>query len=261
MDGALVGMESITINGNGTLFIKVKAKNSGDLGSYAFEMDITKSMNKDNYETNDIQSNSSNLFASFINNNAIVSTQNASIHNPTDVDYYKIDLPSGYSYTIDHFISDLVSSNDGKSYTIDGKFAISTNGTQWSTYYENVFDGLKISADKPMTLFVKVLPSKINTIGTYRYSANVMRSALTNIQDNDNQSYSITNHSNGFSLHLGTNKTIQSVSVYSNDGKLYLESFDIENGYSVNNLPSGIYHVYIRTTNGNQSVEKIMSIQ
>jgi hypothetical protein len=29
----------------------------------------------------------------------------------------------------------------------------------------------------------------------------------------------------------------------------------------VNNLPSGIYHVYIRTKNGNQSVEKIISIQ
>jgi hypothetical protein len=35
------------------------------------------------------------------------------------------------------------------------------------------------------------------------------------------------------------------VSVYSNDGKLYLESLDIENGYSVNNLPSGIYNVVV----------------
>jgi hypothetical protein len=261
MDGALVGMESITINGNGTLFIKVKAKNSGDLGSYAFEMDITKSMNKDNYETNDVQSNSSILFTSFMNNNAIVTTQSASIHTPTDADYYKIDLPSGYSYSIDHFMSDLVASNDGKSYTVDAKFAISTNGTQWTNYYENAYNGLKITADKPTTVYIKVLPSKINTIGTYRYSANIARSVLTDIDEDDNLAYTIKKLGNGFTVNSKANKAIESISVYSNDGKLYSESFDIQNGFSVYDLPSGLYHVYIRTRDGNQSLEKIISIQ
>jgi hypothetical protein len=260
MDGALMGMETITLNANGTLFIKVKAKNSGDLGSYAFEMDITKSMSKDNYETNDIQSNSSILFASFMNNNAIVTTQNATIHNPNDIDYYRIDLPSGYSYTIDHFMSDMVSSNDGKSYTIDAKFAFSTNGIQWSNYHENAYNGLKIIGDKPTTVYIKVLPSKINTIGTYRYSANIARSVLTNIQEED-LAYTIKHLKNGFTVSSTTNKPIESISVYSNDGKLYTESYDIQNGFSVYDLPSGMYHVYIRTKDGQYSVEKVLSIQ
>ena len=261
MDGALLGMETITINGNGTLFVKVKAKNSGELGSYAFEMDITKSMNKDNYETNDMQSNSSILFASFMNNNAIVTTQSASIHTPTDADYYKIDLPSGYSYTIDHFMSDLVASNDGKSYTVDAKFAISTNGTQWTSYYENAYNGLKITGDKPTTVYIKVLPSKINTIGTYRYSANITRSVLTDIDEDDNLTYTIKKLGNGFTVNYKANKAIESISVYSNDGKLYSESFDIQNGFSVYDLPSGLYHVYIRTRDGQYAVEKFMSVQ
>jgi hypothetical protein len=261
MDGALVGMESITMNGNGTLFIKVKAKNSGDLGSYAFEMDIAKSMSKDNYETNDMQSNSSILFASFMNNNAIVTTQSASIHTPTDADYYKIDFPSGYSYSIDNFMSDLVASNDGKSYTVDAKFAISTNGTQWTSYYENAYNGLKITADKPTTVYIKVLPSKINTIGTYRYSANITRSVLTDIDEDDNLTYTIKKLGNGFTVNSKANKAIESISVYSNDGKLYSESFDIQNGFSVYDLPSGLYHVYIRTRDGQYAVEKFMSVQ
>lgn len=261
MDGAFQGNGTITLNENGTLYIRVKSKTPGEMGSYAVEMDVTKTMVKDNYESNDNLLSSSLIYASFLNNNAVVTTQNASLHNTTDVDFYRIDLPGGHSYTIDNFISDLVSSNDGKSYTIDAKFAISTNGTQWSSYYENVFNGFKINADKPMSIYIKVLPSKINTIGTYRYSANILRGTLTTIADEGTPSYTITKYSNGFTLYNTFNSSVESIAIYTNDGKLYLESRNIDNEYSVSGLPSGLFLLYIRKNDGSISLERLSSVR
>jgi hypothetical protein len=258
MDGALIGTSSISLNGNSTLFMRVKPKNTGDLGSYALEMDITKSMQKDNYESNDQVSTSTTLYASFISNNAIVSTQNSSIHNSTDVDHYKIDLPAGYTYTIDNFLSDIISSNDGKSYSIDAKFAVSTNGTQWSTYYENINNGLQIVADAPKTVYIKVLPSKINTIGSYKYNANILRNVISNVDAEISVRHDIIQHSGGFTLASGLNSTIESISIYSNLGKLYLSSSDVETEFKVNNLPTGLYHLYIIHKDGSYSIENIL---
>lgn len=260
MDGALIGTGSINMNGNSALFIRVKAKNTGDIGSYALEMDITKSMQKDNYETNDQVSSSTTLYASFISNNAIVSTQNTSIHNPTDIDHYKIDLPAGYTYTIDNFLSDIISSNDGKTYSIDAKFAVSTNGTQWSPYYENINNGLQIVADAPKTVYVKVLPSKINTIGTYRYSGTITRKIISSVADESFSPYLLINEQNGFLLRNTDNSIIHTVSIYSADGKLYQENTNVGNELRINGLPSGIYHVYIKTNYG-IAIEKVMSVQ
>lgn len=260
MDGALIGTGSISMNGNSALFIRVKAKNTGDIGSYALEMDITKSMQKDNYETNDQVSSSTTLYTSFISNNAIVSTQNTSIHNPTDIDHYKIDLPAGYTYTIDNFLSDIISSNDGKSYSIDAKFAVSTNGTQWSPYYENINNGLQIVADAPKTVYVKVLPSKINTIGTYRYSGTITRKIISSVADESFAPYLLINEQNGFLLRNTDNSIIHTVLIYSADGKLHQENTNVGNELRINGLPSGVYHVYIKTNYG-IAIEKVVSVQ
>jgi len=260
MDGALIGTGSISMNGNSALFIRVKAKNTGDIGSYALEMDITKSMQKDNYETNDQVSSSTTLYASFISNNAIVSTQNTSIHNPTDIDHYKIDLPAGYTYTINNFLSDIISSNDGKTYSIDAKFAVSTNGTQWSPYYENINNGLQIVADAPKTVYVKVLPSKINTIGTYRYSGTITRKIISSVADESFAPYLLINEQNGFLLRNTDNSIIHTVLIYSADGKLHQENTNVGNELRINGLPSGVYHVYIKTNYG-IAIEKVVSVQ
>lgn len=260
MDGALIGTSSISLNGNSTLFMRVKPKNTSELGSYALEMDITKSMLKDNYEINDQVSTSTTLYASFISNNAIVSTQNSSIHNPTDVDHYKIDLPAGYMYTIDNFLSDIISSNDGKSYSIDAKFAVSTNGTQWSSYYENINNGLQIVADVPKTVYIKVLPSKINTIGTYRYSGTISRKIISNVEEESFSPYLLMNERDGFTLRNANNSIIHSVSMYSADGKLYQEYTNVGNELRFTGLPSGVYHIYIKTNYG-IAIEKIISVQ
>lgn len=260
MDGALIGTGSINMNGNTTLFIRVKAKIGGEIGSYALEMEISKSMIKDNYEVNDLVSNSTTLYASFISNNAIVSTQNSSIHNPTDIDHYRIDLPAGYTYTIDNFISDLILSNDGKSYSIDAKFAVSTNGIQWSSYYENINVGLKIVADVPKTIYIKILPSNINTIGTYRYSSTISRQIISNIEEESLSYYLLTNERDGFTIRSVNNSIIYSVSTYSGDGKLFQENNNVGNELRINELPSGVYSVYIKTNHG-EAIEKIISVQ
>lgn len=259
MDGPLTGNQSITIYQGSTLYIRVRAKGTGEIGNYSLNIDITKSMSKDTYEANDNQASSSILYASFLGNNAIVTTQNATINDPNDVDYYKFDLSGGYIYSIDNFLSDLISSNDGKSYSMDAKFAISTNGIQWSNYYENIYNSLKVTADKPTTIYIRILPSKQNTIGTYKYSANIQRSALTNIKEEAILPYVISCNGSCFNFQAVNNTGIQSLTIYSSNGKLIATSNNIKSDYKIEHLPAGLYHVNIVTNDGAMYVEKILS--
>jgi len=256
-DGPLSDIQSVTLNSNYTLFVRVKPKNQGDVGTYAFDFEVTKTLNKDNYEDNNQVSSSSLLFASFLANNSIVTTQSASLHNPSDVDYYTIELPAGYTYTIDNFLSDIVSSNDGKVYSIDAKFAISSNGIQWTDFYENSYNALKIIGDKPSKIYVRVMASKPNTIGTYKFSANIQRSLLTNIKEELQLPYLLIKNKDNYTIQPLPQTGIKTLSIFSSDGKRLSAVSDIYESFKIEYLPSGIYHMY-QTQDGSYYYEKLI---
>ena len=260
MDGSLTGVQSLNISINNSLYVRVKPKNLAEMGSYALEFKIDKYMDKDQYEINDSQSFSSTLYASFLNNNAIVTTQNSTISTDKDIDFYKIELTQGYTYSIDYFISDLVATNDGKSYSIDAKFSFSSDGTVWSPYYDNSYNLFNITADKPKVLYIKVIPSKPNTIGTYKLSANITRNTISNVEDQLVSGCKFISLSDGFTIITDGNTIINNFSIYSQNGKLHSTYNNVDKEITIHNLPSGLYHLQINTNNGSWK-EQILSIQ
>ncbi|MBQ7489584.1 MAG: C10 family peptidase [Bacteroidales bacterium] len=96
----------------------------------------------------------------------------ANFHNSSDKDYYKISLPTGYEYEFKAAIYD--SYNIGSSmFSVDGVFAVSKDGVNWSNDYDNILDSLTVLGDS--VLYFRVLPYTSGDIGTYRMTINVFR--------------------------------------------------------------------------------------
>lgn len=133
----------------------------------------------DIYEPNNELSNSYNLSYSFNSNKAFIKTNNSNFHSGTDFDFYKIVLPSDYYYSIDARLQDEYSSNDGKDYSVDAVFFYSTNGTDWSDYYDNVLDNT-IKVQGATTIFFAVGHYYNGSTGTYALQIEINRSAPGN---------------------------------------------------------------------------------
>ena len=83
---------------------------------------------------------------------------------------------------------------------------------------------------------------------------------ISNVEEESFSPYSLTNERDGFTLRNAKNSIIHSVSVYSADGKLYHETSVLGNEFRIMGLPSGVYHVYIKTNYG-IAIEKVLSVQ
>ncbi|MBO4654305.1 MAG: C10 family peptidase [Bacteroidales bacterium] len=148
------------INNGGTIYFRVVPSFSGDMGTYSLNVLIGRSLLPDQYEEND---NSSNAYLlGSVSSNSATFDVNANFHITTDNDYYKINLPAGYSYTIN---ANILNSYNNSNYTADAKFATSQDGNTWSSNYGNSMPALTISDGG--TLYFRVLPYTNNEIGTY----------------------------------------------------------------------------------------------
>jgi hypothetical protein len=83
------------------------------------------------------------------------STAYTSIHNTTDIDYYKVDLPAGSSYFIDARVQDGFVSNNGKTYTVDAMWDYSIGNLTSDTYDSDNSDG-SIIAEGGQTVYFAV---------------------------------------------------------------------------------------------------------
>src|SRR6218665_926583 len=93
----------------------------------------------DTYEPNNSKEEARLLPANFSpslqeNATASIDISPASCHLTSgDVDYYKIELGTGYTYTFSGALYDLRNQNEGGNYTLDAKISYSTdNGSTWS---------------------------------------------------------------------------------------------------------------------------------
>ncbi|MDR1792263.1 MAG: T9SS type A sorting domain-containing protein, partial [Bacteroidales bacterium] len=136
----------------------------------------------DIYEVNDVFSQSHSLTASFSNNNATVSTTGATLHTGTDIDYYKIILPSGYNYTLTPRLHDAYNSGNGQTYTVDASFSYSVDGgNNWSETYDDIVYS-NITINNGGTIYFKVAPYFTGNTGTYLLNVSISR---TEIQSNN----------------------------------------------------------------------------
>lgn len=131
-------------------------------------------INADQYEVNNTLDQAYNLPANFSGNTAAINTNGSNFHNNLDIDYYKITLPSGYDYTISPRLHDSYNSGNGNTYTADGIFFYSTDGYNWSDYYDDVMSD-NIYLEEGGIVYFYVGPYYEGSTGTYLLSMSISR--------------------------------------------------------------------------------------
>ena len=133
----------------------------------------------DPYEPNNSQNLAYSFTPSFSGNSATVNTTGSNLHNSSDVDYYKINLNSGYDYNITPILHDAYISSNGNTYSVEAQFAYSTDGTNWSSFYWGDLAG-NIVIEDGGTLYFNVIPYFEGDIGTYLLSVGITRTQHVN---------------------------------------------------------------------------------
>ena len=128
----------------------------------------------DQYETNNTSAQSYSLSPNFINNTSVLNTTGSNIHVASDNDYYKINLPSGNNYTITARLHDSYNSGNGILYTGDVLFSYSTDGTTWSSSYDDIMPN-NISFNSGGTIYFHVAPYFAGNTGTYLLDISISR--------------------------------------------------------------------------------------
>ncbi|HEX5111431.1 MAG TPA: T9SS type A sorting domain-containing protein, partial [Saprospiraceae bacterium] len=132
----------------------------------------------DIYENNNTVENSYSLPLNFINNSATKNTNGSTCHNGTDYDFYKINLPAGFDYTINPRIHDSFDSGNGNTYTLDGQFSYSLDGVNFSEAYDDVVES-PVVVNNGGTLYFFVAPYFPGQTGTYLLDMQITRTEIT----------------------------------------------------------------------------------
>ena len=199
----------------------------------------------DPYEPNNSQNLAYSFTPSFSGNTATINTTGSNLHNSSDVDYYKINLNAGYDYTITPRLHDAFNSGNGNTYSVDGMFAYSTDGVNWSQFYDDVMTGNFSIIDGGMVYF-DVISYFEGDIGTYLLSVGITRTQHAN-------DYIISvsaNPSNGGSVSGGgtfTQGQTCTVNATANSGYTFVNW--TESGTQVSTNPS-----YSFTVNSNRNL-------
>jgi len=164
---------------------------SADYSNPVYVIVEAPGLSPDQYEINNIQSQSYTLPISFSGNIATKNTTGSNLHIGTDIDYYKVNLPTGYDYTISVRVHDSYNSGNGNIYTADVLFSYSTDGTNWSEAYDDIMSG-NITVNNGGTVYFKVAPYFSGETGTYLLSLNLNRTtvsttSIADITSNENK--------------------------------------------------------------------------
>lgn len=139
----------------------------------------------DQYEVNDTKNQAYALNLTYTNNKATKTTTGSNLHTNTDIDFFKVNLSSGFNYTIKARIHDSYSSGNGNVYSLDGLISYSTDGTNWSDTYDDT-----LSPDIVMngggTLYFKIAPYFAGGTGTYLLDFTVNRSSSSSTSADKN---------------------------------------------------------------------------
>ncbi|MCX6226583.1 MAG: thiol protease/hemagglutinin PrtT [Bacteroidia bacterium] len=138
----------------------------------------------DIYEENNSVGQAYNLPISFAGNNASKNTNGSNCHITSDNDFYKVVLPSGFNYTITPRIHDSYNSGNGNIYTLDGLFSYSTDGTGWSSAYDDVMSG-NIALKGGGTVYFHVAPYFAGETGTYLLDLALTRTSASGIAEEE----------------------------------------------------------------------------
>ncbi len=209
-----------------------------------------ESFQADIYENNNTAEEAYILPVYFSMNNATISTIGSNNHIGSDLDYYKIQLESGYYYTINARAHDSYNSDNGQTYTNDVSWSYLYNSV-WSDVYDDIMPN-NFTVNNGGTIIFNVSPYFIGGKGTYLLDISISRTAIINVETfDDNNFISIyPNPANDF-VKIKTSKPIQKVEIIDISGKLISTNLAIKNNLkiSTSNLENGIYYFIITGEN------------
>ena len=129
-----------------------------------------QSLNADEYETNNTQSTSTILNWEVDEEMEDFSTLQVSLHEDTDIDYYKLLFTNSNTYKISVSLYDKYHSGSQWYQNADAQFAYSVGGNTYSDYYKN---DQVITLQGPTNLYIRVRPYGMNGLGYYELAGDV----------------------------------------------------------------------------------------
>ena len=214
----------------------------------------------DIYENNNTVNQSYNLAVSFSGNAATRNTSGSNCHITTDNDYYKVVLPVGYKYTITPRLRDSYNSGNGITYTLDGLFSYSTDGSTWSEAFDDVMPG-NIVLNGGGTVYFHIAPYFAGETGSYLLDVSFTRVANVGVEELETEQFIkvYPNPAKDFvTIDLdGFSGKINQINMLNSQGQLVLSANAAGNEKKVllplSGLPVGIYILQIQTSSGTKT--------
>ncbi len=213
---------------------------------------VAPTLKPDNYEINNTEQTPYTFPLTFSGNTTKTETTGSNIHLITDEDYYKINLPTGYNYTISARVND--NGTDKAIYTCNVIWSYNS-GNGWSNTYNDVMSGNIVISDGGNITF-HVSPYFKGNLGTYLLTINITRTKITDINE---ISPSTSLRETGVKVYPNPANSLLVVScqlteekqqttgnmfLYDNTGKLY-SKFTIKSSENmsidVSDFPNGVY--------------------
>jgi hypothetical protein len=144
-----------------------------------------------------------------LNDSLHQTTDSSNIHNGKDVDYYKVVLKSGYSYSVDLSVFDGTYKTDGKNYSLGSSvlFYSTNGGASWSVGYSNKLPS-RLIINGADTLYVFVGPKYVGLSGTYLLNVDIKRTCIAPITPTISSINNINSFCEGSSLILNSSSNI-----------------------------------------------------
>ena len=247
-DGGLDFTGEITVE-PGSYYMELAYQVSGEsgwyyAGAYAYPNPVrvevvAASVNLDPFESNNSVSSAYRLPCNISGSSTTVSTTGSNLHNSTDIDYYKIQLSPGHNYVITPRLHDSYNSGNGTYYTVDAIFAYSTDGVNWSDFYDDVLDASITTGGG--TVYFCVAPYFEGKSGTYLLSIKVAYG--TGVEESEEAMFDV--YPNPFNNVVNVNcKDINQINLYNPVGQR-IESVNTEGRdiiqLDLSSLPNGVY--------------------
>ncbi|MBU1369193.1 MAG: thiol protease/hemagglutinin PrtT [Bacteroidetes bacterium] len=212
----------------------------------------------DQFEPNNHTTSASNLALNWNNNIAHITTNGSNNHEGLDYDCYKIDIPNGYSYTINARVHDSYNSGNGQVYTNDVIWSYST-GLGWQGSYDDVMPS-PLVLQTGGTIHFLVSPYFLGETGTYLLEIQIDRNATNTAEIVDQNRVTIYPNPTSDLLFIKNDQNIEftNFGIYNLKGERIISqpiNDKLQNTQAINlkNLPSGSYFLKL------ESAEKTIS--
>lgn len=208
----------------------------------------------DIYEPNDDENSAKGLTVNFSGNNASVYTTGSNSHQGSDYDYYSINLPTGFDYTLTARVHDSYNSGNGQTYTNDVLWSFKA-GDYWSSAIDDVMYNDIIVYNGGVVNFL-VAPYFLGETGTYLLDIQIVKAPLS-VDDNKNQNklevYPIP-VVDILNLKISDIIDIREIQIMDISGKTVMKFGDTKHqdnylSLEVGNLDVGTYIIMVKTDN------------